>query len=138
MSRTHDTNHLNLTGLQRLRAIAGVCSGALVEWFDFFIYAYTSIYFASLFFPAGDQVTQLLATAAVFAVGFFMRPLGGWIFGRIADKKGRKLSMMLSDLKQSGALNVTKSPHSTMSISSCFIHTPTRRSPPPASAIHES
>lgn len=102
MSRTHDTNHLNLTGLQRLRAIAGVCSGALVEWFDFFIYAYTSIYFASLFFPAGDQVTQLLATAAVFAVGFFMRPLGGWIFGRIADKKGRKLSMMLSVLLMCG------------------------------------
>jgi len=52
-----------------------------VEWYDFFIYAYTSIYFAALFFPQGDQTTQLLATAGIFAVGFFMRPLGGWIFG---------------------------------------------------------
>ncbi|MNO58341.1 Alpha-ketoglutarate permease [compost metagenome] len=67
-----------------------------MEWYDFFIYAYTSIYFASLFFPAGDQTSQLLATAGIFAVGFFMRPLGGWIFGYIADTRGRKISMIIS------------------------------------------
>src|SRR4051812_20238807 len=80
----------------RIRSIVGACSGNLVEWYDFFVYAYTSIYFASSFFPSGDQTSQLLATAAVFAVGFFMRPLGGWLFGWIADTKGRKISMIIS------------------------------------------
>ncbi|MGS2844312.1 MFS family transporter [Pseudomonas koreensis] len=74
----------------------GACSGNLVEWYDFFIYAYTAIYFAASFFPKGDTTTQLLATAGVFAVGFFMRPLGGWIFGWLADTKGRKVSMIIS------------------------------------------
>lgn len=80
----------------RARSILGACSGNLVEWYDFFIYAYTSIYFASAFFPKGDQTSQLLATAGVFAVGFFMRPLGGWLFGWIADTRGRKVSMIIS------------------------------------------
>ncbi|MBV6286964.1 MFS family transporter [Pseudomonas aegrilactucae] len=80
----------------RVKAILGACSGNLVEWYDFFIYAYTAIYFAAAFFPKGDTTTQLLATAGVFAVGFFMRPLGGWIFGWIADTRGRKVSMILS------------------------------------------
>ncbi|WP_449433081.1 MFS family transporter [Pseudomonas putida] len=80
----------------RVRAILGACSGNLVEWYDFFIYAYTAIYFAASFFPKGDTTTQLLATAGVFAVGFFMRPLGGWIFGWLADTRGRKVSMIIS------------------------------------------
>ena len=80
----------------RVKAILGACSGNLVEWYDFFIYAYTAIYFAAAFFPKGDTTTQLLATAGVFAVGFFMRPLGGWIFGWLADTRGRKVSMIIS------------------------------------------
>lgn len=80
----------------RVRGIIGACSGNLVEWFDFFVYAYTSIYFAAAFFPSGNQTGQLLATAGVFAVGFFMRPLGGWIFGWIADTRGRKVSMIIA------------------------------------------
>ena len=79
-----------------IRGLIGACAGNLVEWFDFFVYAYTAIYFASAFFPAGDQTTQLLATAGVFAVGFFMRPVGGWLFGWIADTRGRKISMMIA------------------------------------------
>ncbi|WP_084687910.1 MFS family transporter [Paraburkholderia oxyphila] len=81
---------------RRIRAIVGACSGNLVEWYDFFIYAYTAIYFASQFFPKGDQTSQLMATAGIFAVGFLMRPLGGWIFGAIADTHGRKRAMILS------------------------------------------
>ena len=73
-------------------------SGNLVEWYDFYAYAFTSIYFAAAFFPSGDQTSQLLATAGIFAVGFFMRPLGGWLFGWIADAHGRKNSMVLSVL----------------------------------------
>lgn len=80
----------------RIRGVIGACAGNLVEWFDFFIYAYTSIYFAAAFFPSGNQTSQLLSTAGVFAVGFFMRPIGGWLFGRIADTRGRKVSMIIS------------------------------------------
>ncbi|WP_289465710.1 MFS transporter, partial [Klebsiella pneumoniae] len=50
----------------------------------------------ALFFPDGNQTTQLMATAGIFAVGFFMRPIGGWIFGYIADNKGRKIAMIIS------------------------------------------
>ena len=81
-----------------IRAIMGASSGNLVEWYDFYAYAFTSIYFAAAFFPAGDQTSQLMATAGIFAVGFFMRPLGGWLFGWIADRHGRKNSMIISVL----------------------------------------
>lgn len=80
----------------RARAVAGACAGNLVEWYDFFIYAYTAIYFSASFFPAGDPASQLLASAGVLAVGYFMRPLGGWLFGWIADTRGRKVSMIAS------------------------------------------
>lgn len=67
-----------------------------MEWFDFYVYSFCSIYFAASFFPAGNSTTQLLQTAGVFAAGFFMRPIGGWLFGYIADKHGRKNSMLIS------------------------------------------
>jgi len=67
-----------------------------VEWFDFYIYAFSAIYFAPSFFPKADPTAQLLNTAGVFAAGFLMRPIGGWLFGRIADRNGRKNSMLIS------------------------------------------
>lgn len=81
---------------QRILAIVAASSGNLVEWFDFYVYAFCAIYFAPAFFPKSDPTTQLLNTAGVFAAGFLMRPIGGWLFGRIADKKGRKTSMLIS------------------------------------------
>ena len=87
---------------RRIVAIVGASSGNLVEWYDFYAYAFTSIYFASAFFPSGDQTSQLLATAGIFAVGFFMRPLGGWLFGWIADTHGRRTSMIISVLMMCG------------------------------------
>jgi MHS family alpha-ketoglutarate permease-like MFS transporter len=80
----------------RIYAIIGASSGNLVEWFDFYVYSFCSIYFAASFFPKGDATTQLLNTAGVFAAGFLMRPIGGWFFGRIADKLGRKRAMLIS------------------------------------------
>lgn len=96
LSASNDRATPDIKQPNRVRAILGACSGNLVEWYDFFIYAYTAIYFAASFFPKGDTTTQLLATAGVFAVGFFMRPLGGWIFGWLADTRGRKVSMIIS------------------------------------------
>ena len=83
---------------RRIWAIFGSSSGNLVEWYDFYAYAFTALYFAPSFFPSGNQTTQLLQTAAVFAIGFLMRPIGGYVFGFIADKFGRKNSMMISVL----------------------------------------
>jgi MHS family alpha-ketoglutarate permease-like MFS transporter len=81
---------------RRVWAIVGASSGNLVEWFDFYVYSFCSLYFAHIFFPDGNTTTQLLQTAGVFAAGFLMRPIGGWLFGRIADRHGRKTSMLIS------------------------------------------
>jgi MHS family alpha-ketoglutarate permease-like MFS transporter len=101
---------------RRIVAIVGASSGNLVEWYDFYAYAFTSIYFASAFFPAGDTTSQLLATAGIFAVGFFMRPLGGWLFGWIADTHGRRTSMVISVLMMcAGSLMIALLPtHATI------------------------
>ncbi|WP_153075374.1 MFS family transporter [Paraburkholderia bonniea] len=85
----HDTR-------RRIFAIVGASSGNLVEWFDFYVYSFCALYFAPAFFPGGNTTTQLLNTAGVFAAGFLMRPIGGWFFGRLADKRGRRTAMMVS------------------------------------------
>lgn len=86
----------SLTARQRIWAIVGASSGNLVEWFDFYVYSFCSLYFAHVFFPSGNPTTQLLQTAGIFAAGFLMRPIGGWMFGYIGDKHGRKKSMLIS------------------------------------------
>ncbi|MBB5223224.1 MHS family alpha-ketoglutarate permease-like MFS transporter [Amaricoccus macauensis] len=80
----------------RIFAIVAASSGNLVEWFDFYVYAFTALYFAASFFPKEDPTVQLLQAAGVFAAGFLMRPIGGWLFGRLADRVGRKASMLIS------------------------------------------
>ncbi len=82
----------------RIKAILIGSSGNLVEWYDFYVYAAFSLYFAKAFFPEGNQTAQLLNTAAIFAVGFLMRPIGAWLFGRMADRHGRRISLTLSVL----------------------------------------
>lgn len=91
-----------LTHSQRLRAIATGSAGNLIEWFDFYIYAFMALYFASSFFPAGDRTAQLLNVAGIYAVGFLIRPFGGWFFGRYADRHGRGKSLVLSALIMGG------------------------------------
>jgi MFS transporter, MHS family, alpha-ketoglutarate permease len=81
---------------QRLVSIIGGSLGNLVEWFDWFAYASFAIYFAPVFFPSGDPTAQLLSTAAIFAVGFIVRPIGAWVMGRYADARGRKAGLTLS------------------------------------------
>lgn len=81
---------------KRFVSIIGGSLGNLVEWYDWFAYVLFAIYFAPVFFPKGDQTAQLLSTAAVFAVGFIVRPIGAWLMGRYADHKGRKAGLTLS------------------------------------------
>jgi MHS family alpha-ketoglutarate permease-like MFS transporter len=73
----------------RIKAILGGSAGNLVEWYDWFAYSSTSLYFAAQFFPKGDATAQQLQTAAIFAAGFVMRPIGAWLMGIYADRAGR-------------------------------------------------
>ena len=68
----------------------------MVEYFDWYIYSSLSLYFAKAFFPTDNPTVQLLNAAAIFAVGFFMRPIGGWLMGVYADRHGRKAALTLS------------------------------------------
>ncbi len=86
----------------RLRSIVGGSVGNLVEWYDWYVYSAFSLYFAKSFFPPANQTVQLLNAAAVFAVGFLMRPAGGWLMGRYADKHGRRAALTLSVLLMCG------------------------------------
>jgi MHS family alpha-ketoglutarate permease-like MFS transporter len=81
---------------RRIRAIVIGSIGNLVEWYDFYAYTAFALYFASAFFPQTDPVVQQLNAAVLFAATFLMRPLGGWLFGYLADHFGRRLSLTLS------------------------------------------
>jgi MHS family alpha-ketoglutarate permease-like MFS transporter len=78
------------------RQLFGGAAGNLVEWYDWYAYSAFALYFAPAFFPKGDALAQALNTAAIFAVGFLMRPIGGWLLGIYADKHGRKAALTLS------------------------------------------
>src|ERR1700744_1656542 len=83
---------------RRLKAIFIGSVGNLVEWYDFYVYAAFALYFAQAFFPNNDPVVQQLNAALLFAAGFIVRPLGGWIFGHVADRYGRRNSLIYSVL----------------------------------------
>jgi len=82
----------------RLRAILIGSAGNLVEWYDFYCYSAFSLYFARSFFPTQEPTAQMLSTAGIFALGFFIRPVGGWLFGHVGDVLGRRKALMFSVL----------------------------------------
>src|SRR5882672_386540 len=71
---------------RRLRAIFIGSIGNLVEWYDFYAYAAFALYFAASFFPGQDPVVQQLNAAMLFAFGFIVRPIGGWLFGHLRSE----------------------------------------------------
>ena len=96
---------------RRLKNIIGGSAGNLVEWYDWYAYTSLSLYFAASFFPKGDRTAQLLSTAAIFAVGFLMRPLGAWWMGVYGDRHGRKAGLALSvALMAGGSLLIAIAP----------------------------
>jgi MHS family alpha-ketoglutarate permease-like MFS transporter len=96
---------------KRLQSIFGGSIGNLVEWYDWYAYSAFAIYFADAFFPKSAPTVQLLNTAAIFALGFLMRPIGGWVLGRYADRHGRKAALTLSvTLMCSGSLIIALTP----------------------------
>jgi Na+/melibiose symporter-like transporter len=97
--------------IRRIRAIFIGSVGNLVEWYDFYAYAAFALYFAGAFFPTANPVVQQLDAAVLFAVGFLVRPLGGWMFGQLADNYGRRNALTLSvALMCFGSLMVAATP----------------------------
>jgi MHS family alpha-ketoglutarate permease-like MFS transporter len=95
----------------RIKSIIGGSLGNLVEWYDWYVYTAFSLYFSSAFFPSDNQTVQLLNSAGIFAIGFLMRPLGGWLMGTFADKRGRKTALTTSVLLMSvGSLIIAVTP----------------------------
>src|SRR6201987_4792664 len=91
--------HLDFADMRRpIRAIFIGSVGNLVEWYAFYAYAAFALYFAGAFFPNSSEVVQQLNAALLFAGGFLVRPLGGWLFGYLADRPGRRGALMLSVL----------------------------------------
>src|SRR6476619_7677112 len=103
----------NTTGkpLGRIKSIVGGSAGNLVEWYDWYAYSALTIYFAPVFFPKEDKTAQLLSAAAIFAVGFLMRPIGAWVMGIYSDRHGRKSGLALSvALMAGGSMLIAAAP----------------------------
>jgi MHS family alpha-ketoglutarate permease-like MFS transporter len=97
--------------LGRLKSIVGGSAGNLVEWYDWYAYSVLTIYFAPVFFPKEDKTAQLLSAAAIFAVGFLMRPIGAWLMGIYSDRHGRKSGLALSvALMAGGSMMIAAAP----------------------------
>jgi len=79
---------------QRRRAFIGATSGHLIEWYDYGVYGFLAVYIGKSFFVSDDPTTSLLASFAAFALSFFIRPLGGLFFGPLADKIGRRKTLI--------------------------------------------
>ncbi|MXQ10481.1 MFS transporter [Microvirga makkahensis] len=85
------------------RVLSSAAIGQFVEWYDFVVYAYSAAIIAKLFFPNSDPTAALLSTFAIYAVGFVMRPLGGFVFGPLGDRIGRRRVLSLVILMMGAA-----------------------------------
>ena len=95
----------------KLKSMLGGTIGNLVEWYDWYAYAAFALYFSKSFFPKDDPTAQLLNTAAIFAMGFLVRPIGGWLLGMYADRYGRKTALTGSILLMcAGSLIIAVTP----------------------------
>ncbi|WP_246190097.1 MFS transporter [Pandoraea captiosa] len=95
----------------KLGSIVGGLAGNLIEWYDFLAYSIFSIYFAKAFFPGDNPTVQLMNTAAIAAVGYVARPLGSWLIGLYADRRGRKAALTGSVLAMSvGSMMIALTP----------------------------
>ena len=90
------TTHIEAERPADRKSLGASLIGQLLEWFEWSSYAVFAPFIAAAFFDKSDPTSALLATFGVFAVGFLVRPLGGIIFGRIADRVGRKNVLMMT------------------------------------------
>ena len=96
MTSADDANPSNV--VPKHRTIVAGAAGNVIEWYDFSLYGYMAAVLSRLFFPHEDQLVSLIATYGVFAAGFIMRPLGGFVFGHVGDVIGRKRVLVVSVL----------------------------------------
>ncbi len=101
VGETHSSGRAMASDVRK--AVTGASIGNAVEWFDFAIYGFLATFIAANFFPAGDETAALLKTFAIFAAAFFMRPLGGFVFGPLGDRIGRQRVLAVVILLMSGA-----------------------------------
>jgi MHS family proline/betaine transporter-like MFS transporter len=78
------------------RVLLSVVVGSMLEWYDFAVYGFLASVIAKVMFPADDPTASLLLSVGAFGVGFLTRPVGAWVFGALADRKGRKLALLLT------------------------------------------
>src|SRR6187455_3768285 len=83
--------------------ITASSTGTVFEWYDFYLYATLAPFFASLFFPPGNDTAALLSAFATYAAGFLVRPFGALVFGRLGDLVGRKYTFLVTILFMGGA-----------------------------------
>ncbi|VVE86847.1 MFS transporter [Pandoraea bronchicola] len=112
-SQTLHTSHAGVGAREpvKIGSIVGGLAGNLIEWYDFLAYSIFSIYFAKAFFPGDNPTVQLMNTAAIAAVGYVARPLGSWLIGLYADRRGRKAALTGSVLAMSvGSMMIALTP----------------------------
>jgi len=111
-----------------LRSRIAGCIGHAIEWFDFSIYANLAIFFGAQLFPADNQGSALLAAFGVYALGFVMRPVGGWLLGVVADRYGRKTALTVSVTSMAfGSLMIAVLPtYASIGLAAPFIATVAR------------
>ncbi|MGO4328508.1 MFS transporter [Cupriavidus sp. 2TAF22] len=99
-SLTSDGTAARTQGMTReeRKVILASSFGALMEWYDFYIYAALAVYFGALFFPPGNETAAFLASLATFGAGFLVRPVGALLFGRLGDLIGRKYTFLVTIL----------------------------------------
>ena len=90
------------TGKTPVRAVAAACIGNVLEWYDFSLYAYFAIYFASSFFNHADPGVQLVEAFLAFGLGYVIRPVGAFVLGNYGDRAGRKAVLMLTIMLMAG------------------------------------
>jgi MFS family permease len=90
-------------GREEKKVIFASSLGTVFEWYDFYLYATLAPFFASLFFPKGNDTAALLSAFATYAAGFLVRPFGAIVFGRIGDLVGRKYTFLMTILFMGGA-----------------------------------
>jgi MFS transporter, MHS family, alpha-ketoglutarate permease len=107
----------------RIKATVLGSLGNLVEWYDFYAYTAFALYFGGAFFATEDPLAQQLNAAVLFAATFFVRPIGGILFGYLADRYGRRPSLMISVLCMCiGSLMIAVSPtHATIGVGATVI-----------------